>query len=331
MGQERILVVEDETNVAMALCRVLKLPEGGGYQVESCDSGESALDRLQEKHFDLLVTDLRMPGMSGLELLERARLVSPETRSILITAYGSSQVEQDAQRKANYYLPKPFTMKNFVRAVQQALSMAPVSPPQTVALSEEGLRAMQQRMEKLRIDVGAAGALLLDASGQLLAETGRRERFDVRTLLVLLGNVMTAANEVSRLLKDDNAFGLHYHEGKEYELYTARVSNQVILALILDRREGSGRIGTVWVSLRRAVGDLRDLLAKTTTSPAKAMEAKEELTTAAKQTREQARKPAEVASVEKNDQPPALDGNTLLTFEQARALGLISGDAFANQ
>jgi len=127
----RILVVEDESRVGEALCRVLSLPQGGGHEVDYCSSGEAALSRLQEAQPDLLITDLRMSGMSGLELLERVHQISPRTRSLLITAFGSPEVEAQVLRLANGYLSKPFSLQSFLQAVEQVLNAPPPSsrPP----------------------------------------------------------------------------------------------------------------------------------------------------------------------------------------------------------
>ena len=122
MRQDRILIVEDEVRVAQALGRALSMPEGGGYLVETCESGEDALALFCETHFDLLITDLRMPGMNGLELIGKCREVSPEIKSILITAFGSSEVEEKAFAiEVDGYLAKPFSIRKLVRAVQVAL------------------------------------------------------------------------------------------------------------------------------------------------------------------------------------------------------------------
>ena len=122
MRQDRILIVEDEVRVAHALGRALSMPEGGGYLVETCESGEDALALFCEGHFDLLITDLRMPGMNGLELIGKCREVSPDIKSILITAFGSSEVEDKAFAfEVDGYLAKPFSIRKLVRAVQVAL------------------------------------------------------------------------------------------------------------------------------------------------------------------------------------------------------------------
>lgn len=122
MKQDRILIVEDEVRVAQALARALSMPEGGGYFVETCDSGEDALSLLRGTDFDLLITDFRMTGMNGLELIARCRESSPAIRSILITAFGSEEVEDKAyELEVDGYLAKPFSIRKLVRAVQVAV------------------------------------------------------------------------------------------------------------------------------------------------------------------------------------------------------------------
>lgn len=120
-NKARILIVEDSLGIARALNRTLSLPQGGGHWVEIHDSGEAALERLRSAHFDLLITDLRLPGMNGLAVLEHAHQIRPETRSILITAFGSPGVEERARHLANVYLPKPFRLHDLIRIVQRVL------------------------------------------------------------------------------------------------------------------------------------------------------------------------------------------------------------------
>ncbi len=264
MTQQRILIVEDEPALSSTVRRALSMPEGGGYAVECCESGEAALARFQDTSFDLVITDLRMPGISGLELLEHVHRISPGTRTILITGFGTPQVEDHARRLADAYLPKPFEMRTLIDTVQHTLGVSPVVDRCLIAFSEDGLRAIEKRMEDLRFDVSALGVLLLDQAGQLLAETGQRGDFDTNTFLALLGNAMAAANQVSHMLKDDGAFDLHFHEGGRYEIYTVRISDQVFLCLVLNRHGSSSRIGMVWLYLRRVITELRELLNQAT-------------------------------------------------------------------
>ncbi len=120
----RVLIVEDETSLAHSLCRALTLSGTGKYDAETCSSGEDALVRLPRHDYAVLVTDLHLGGMDGLALLAQASRISPHTRSILITGYGSQEVEVTARAVADRYLTKPFGLQEFVEAVNSVASTA---------------------------------------------------------------------------------------------------------------------------------------------------------------------------------------------------------------
>ena len=86
MSDGRILVVDDETDLAES-CKRLLLSRG--YQARAAASGEEAVELIQEFEPDLVITDLRMPGMSGMELLGRARQLRPDAQVIMATAYST--------------------------------------------------------------------------------------------------------------------------------------------------------------------------------------------------------------------------------------------------
>ena len=117
----RICIVEDSLGVAQPLERALRLYQDGSYLVETCSTAEVALKRLHETAFDLIISDLCLPGMDGLELIERGRRIRPEMRSLLITAFGSPEVETRARQLVDAYLPKPFRLRDLIRVVQKTL------------------------------------------------------------------------------------------------------------------------------------------------------------------------------------------------------------------
>ena len=119
--KKRILIVDDEENVRFFLAENLALFDPA-CEIETASSGYAALSQLVAEPFDLLITDLRLSGMSGLDLIRRARQISPRTRTILITAYGSSLIEAEAHHlHAHHYITKPFCIEQFIQATQEAL------------------------------------------------------------------------------------------------------------------------------------------------------------------------------------------------------------------
>jgi len=122
----RILIVEDEEKVAFFLKESLSGLESG-YNVISTPSAEEALAVIDSTDFDLVIADFRLPGRNGLELINDLRFSRPHTHTMLITAYGSDELEAAAYRhNVARYFAKPFRLSEFVEAVQEILT--PLEP-----------------------------------------------------------------------------------------------------------------------------------------------------------------------------------------------------------
>ncbi|MBI5305801.1 MAG: response regulator [Chloroflexi bacterium] len=123
MSPKRVLLVEDEATVAFLMKESLT-DLGLDYHIETAASGEEALAKIETGRWDVVVTDLRMPGITGLELIRQLKDKSPDTRTVLMTAYGSEQVQQAAQRLNVYnYLTKPFPLIELRRVIQDAFTL----------------------------------------------------------------------------------------------------------------------------------------------------------------------------------------------------------------
>jgi DNA-binding NtrC family response regulator len=120
MAKGKILVIDDETVVREGLRRIL---EGSGYRVEACINGHQGLERMQETEFDLVITDLKMPGMSGLEVLKTIKILQPEVPVIIITGFSTVDNAVDAMKKGAFdYIAKPFAPVLITAKVEEALS-----------------------------------------------------------------------------------------------------------------------------------------------------------------------------------------------------------------
>jgi DNA-binding NtrC family response regulator len=108
----RVLVVDDEQIIRESLSFILQKE---GYEVEEAPNGQVAYKKIAENPPDIVITDIEMPGMKGLDLLERAKQVSPQTFVIIITAYGSIESAIQALRKGAYdYILKPLDFDELV-------------------------------------------------------------------------------------------------------------------------------------------------------------------------------------------------------------------------
>lgn len=108
----KILVVDDEEIIRDNLSYVL---EAEGFQVEKAENGLVAYNKVKEKHFDLIITDIEMPSMKGTELLEKVKSLDPQTAVIIITAFGSLETAISALRNgASDYILKPIEFDELI-------------------------------------------------------------------------------------------------------------------------------------------------------------------------------------------------------------------------
>src|SRR5512143_362835 len=115
----RILIVDDEANARMALAELLR---DEGYAVETAADGFKALPKLEDFAPDLILTDLNMPGMDGIELMRKARARDSEVVAVVMTAYGAVDTAVAAMREgAADYLTKPINVEELTLVLERAL------------------------------------------------------------------------------------------------------------------------------------------------------------------------------------------------------------------
>lgn len=118
---KRILVVDDESTLIFFLKKDLEEVDTT-FHVEIASSGEDALKKLTYNRYDLLITDLSMPGISGFTLTETARSMHPDIRVVLMTAFGSQEVKDEADSlMVDGYLTKPFPTAHLRKLVCDTL------------------------------------------------------------------------------------------------------------------------------------------------------------------------------------------------------------------
>src|SRR3974390_3506290 len=144
----RILVVDDEQGLCAGVQEALRRE---GYVVDAMTDPAAALKQAEQRLYNLVISDIKMPGLSGLELLARVRERSRDTLFILMTAFGTVESAVQAMKEGAYdYLPKPIEMKRLRALVQKALEF------QAVVAENNELR--------LRLQGGTDAGLLLGES-----------------------------------------------------------------------------------------------------------------------------------------------------------------------
>ncbi len=123
MATGRVLVIDDEAIVRVSCERVL-VP--AGYEVTVTSRGDEAIELLEKEKFDLVLTDLKMPDMDGLEVLKVIKERWPDVQVVIITGYGTISTAVQAIKMGAYeYIEKPFTPEDILEVVNKALEEKP--------------------------------------------------------------------------------------------------------------------------------------------------------------------------------------------------------------
>ncbi len=121
MAQKRVLIVDDEEDLTWSISKHLAR-DRDKYELIAVNSGMAALDVLAQVPVDLVITDIRMPEISGLDLLLKIRENYPQTKVVIMTAYGSSEIQEEANRRGCFkYIEKPFEIQELRQLILNVL------------------------------------------------------------------------------------------------------------------------------------------------------------------------------------------------------------------
>lgn len=144
----KVLVVDDEIVIRRGIVKLLEQPGGHITGIEEAKNGEEALNRLKTGRFDLLITDIQMPVMNGLQLIAKAREIYPELAIIVLSGYAEFQYVQQALRhQVSDYLLKPITGDKLQEVISRVLLNDPAK--WTSSLDEVSIRLMKETVASL--------------------------------------------------------------------------------------------------------------------------------------------------------------------------------------
>jgi signal transduction histidine kinase/CheY-like chemotaxis protein len=169
----KILVVDDEEIVLNISRDAL---EDDGYQIELARDGPEAAGILEQEYFDFILTDIRMPGMDGLELARKAREIIPSIGIIFMTGYANLNTAKDAIKEGAYdYIMKPFELKELRQAVRNAVKKKQKDAEKTLSTELNRLSDLNQlmytvsdRRSLMRLSLGFAVMLGKTANGSII-------------------------------------------------------------------------------------------------------------------------------------------------------------------
>ena len=156
----RVLIVDDEKFIRDILADFLGME---GYVVRTAEDGTAALHELSQARYDLIISDLKMPRMGGIELLEQVGQRAPSALTVIMTGFGTVETAIDAMKRGAYdYVLKPFKLDEVVHVVQRGLEKQ--------RMSAENLR-LREALSLYKVSEAIAASLSLDQVMETIAES----------------------------------------------------------------------------------------------------------------------------------------------------------------
>lgn len=160
----RVLIVDDEKFIRDILADFLGME---GYVVRTAEDGQSALAELGRTHYDLVISDLKMPRMGGIELLDEIGKVDPNAITVIMTGFGTVETAIDAMKRGAYdYILKPFKVEEVIHIVQRGLDKQ--------RLAAENLR-LKEALSLYKVSEAIQASLSLDQVLQTVADSAQNE------------------------------------------------------------------------------------------------------------------------------------------------------------
>lgn len=235
--QTHILIVDDDITLGRVLQQSLESLDDA-YDVRLARDADEALAHISRRHFDLVVTDIKMEGLSGLQLLEALQHVDPDTRTVVITAFGTAEIEERSRMLGVYaYLAKPFTISKFQDLISDVLKAEAPSIPKILPPSE-----LQSLLVELRTNTGAHATFFIkEDTADVLGVASNVDDLDLTSLakaLVEIPQRMTA--EVARVFGGGSGFRRSQYIGEVFNLSTYRLAGGRLLIVVYEHHVKEG-------------------------------------------------------------------------------------------
>jgi CheY-like chemotaxis protein len=342
MSRHRILIVEDQREVSRLLRSALETLEFEIDVVEIPSGEEAILDSSRNK-IDLLVADYRLPGMTGIELMNKVKRYHPEAKIILVTGQTDPRIRKNiAEAGADAFFLKPVPIADFLDAVERHLNLVEtILPPEPIQVEdvEEVRHSLPDLLAGLRQELAATAVILLNDTGRILARAGDLpDRDNEVALISSLLSIYSAGQKVSRIIEQKIASNWYIFEGGKYELVFSPVGSTHAMLIIGQEIAGEDKVlqtvnifTKVRTEIEQAIGETTGNSAITREVHLPQVEAIEAAVSELEPMFRDAKKNLKPADVNEfwdkaADEHIAAANPDMLSYEQAKQLGLAPED-----
>ncbi len=258
MANPRVLLVDDQRQVTRMLRTSLEL-SGRTYEIIDVASAEEALREMDRGPVDLVVTDLRLPEMTGLELIARIRQTNRGMRAILVTGQPTRQVEAQARALGVVaFIPKPVSTTLFLQAVDRALTEEQTGPPVPEIVGEKARAA--ERLMTMRRELGARMVLLVNLQAEGLLRAGDDDAETIDRAVGEAVETLAVSLRASAHQGNHRPANFLYLDGDPYHLYLTNIGGDRALVIGFASRQEAWQMGAIFHYARRVVDELGEIL-----------------------------------------------------------------------
>jgi DNA-binding response OmpR family regulator len=267
----KILVVDDSPQISKALSDLLS---ASGYSVRTAPSAERALQILESATFDLIITDLKMTGMTGIDLAKEVLQRTPNLPIVILTGFGDMDSVVNALRLGVAdYLKKPFSIDEVTSVVEREIAKSkgrqalPVSakptekPPRFYIFGQRDLEQIEAVLSRLRAQATAESAMLVEEAGYVIAAKGMSSGADFEPLSNLIASSRSTSATLASLLGETQDFSTSYMEGQRVSVYTTSLGRGLYLAVIVPK---GTKQGLVWLYAKEAAVEIDRIVQRAT-------------------------------------------------------------------
>ncbi len=256
-----ILVVDDDPVIRRGLQRMLS---NRGYSVEVAENVETAQQLWPRKLYDLVITDLQMPGQDGLALLQDIKQHQSHTPVVMLTGHGSMEVVVQALRHgASDFLNKPYQPDELFSIVDREVIKHRQSLPPGAAegwslqLTAAQADDIDRLLVNLRVEINARAVLVIEGNGSVIAAKGAIDDLNISALGALVAGDFAATAGIASLIGEEEAFQLNFHEGVQYSIYSGQVVKGIYLLVMFGQ---DVRLGAVLYYTKDTLAKLKPII-----------------------------------------------------------------------
>ena len=198
-ARAKVLVVDDEESIRSVLRQALT---DAGHQARAAENGQQALDVLSQSDIEVMLLDIRMPGISGLDVLSEVQVRSPDTCVIMVTAIADVSTAVDAMKQGAYdYVAKPFDLDDVIMAVQRATERRTL-----MLLDRQHKRELEERLREQEVRLQAQFVQLVGSFARehdlvLTVESLHSSKRGTNATLALPEQLRSPAGSVERFVE----------------------------------------------------------------------------------------------------------------------------------